>query len=93
MEGLRDVMVEVDPRSYEDLFRALGDYYNEYAERMMNLESGGQGGRPLPDMESVLGRLKEFEQDFVGTFVELLQARVYDEPENELNQRLLEQVP
>jgi hypothetical protein len=51
MEGLRDAMVEMDPRSYEDLFRALGDYYNEYAERMMNLESGGQGGRPLPDME------------------------------------------
>jgi hypothetical protein len=61
MEGLKDIFIELDARSYGDLFRALGDYYNEYAERMMNMESGGQGGRPLPDMEEFLGRLKEFE--------------------------------
>jgi hypothetical protein len=33
----------------------LRDGYNRIAERYMNLENGGVGGRPMPEMDELLG--------------------------------------
>lgn len=65
MDVLRGALEEASPESYEELFLALGRVYNEFMERMMNLSSGGEGGRPLPDMEGLLDRVKEFQPEFV----------------------------
>lgn len=56
----------------------------------MNRESGGIGGRPLPDMEGFLQRLPEIAERFEPAFIEALQIVVADNPDlfNEMPEEL-----
>lgn len=37
-------------QSFEEMWYVLKDSYNRIYERFMNMESGGVGGREMPDM-------------------------------------------
>jgi hypothetical protein len=55
--------------SYETFFEEFGRAYDEVAMRYMNVQNGGQGGRPLPDMETVFNELGVLASDKNGDFV------------------------
>lgn len=45
--------------SYDDFFGAFANAYDTIAERYAALDSGGKGGRPLPDMDGIMGLIRE----------------------------------
>jgi hypothetical protein len=67
--------------NWDMLWSGLRDGYNKIAEREMNRQSGGIGGRPLPNMEEFLERLPEIADRFVPVFTENLQLAVAEEPD------------
>ena len=78
-----------DEHNYESMFRIFGQVYDRYAERMMNIESGGAGGRPLPDMEAFLGALQQNADQLTEGFIANIQEFLAD-PEH---QELVSQIP
>jgi len=59
--------------SYDELWQSLRDGYNDIAERYMNMENGGVGGRPMPEMDRLGEAIKEVYPEFVGQYIPALQ--------------------
>jgi hypothetical protein len=47
------------PQDWEQVWGGLREAYNTIAERMMNIENGGAGGRPMPEVGDFFERLQE----------------------------------
>lgn len=78
--------------SWDMLWNELRDGYNRIAEREMNRQSGGIGGRPLPDMEGFYEGLQNIADRFIPAFTENMQIAVAENPDlfNQLPSELQE---